>query len=646
MSDQNDTAEEDLEFDKKVSFGIKAKIAILICFSLVLCIATTIAVSTWLNSQLVLNNYKKNANTITAFAAQHIPTALRFGRVDPINETFQNIQERTEGTANAFVVLDKSGRVLTSQGDDVSDLARLENVAQERLAAPADAPFSIPDIEITAVPVTFGPEADTVGVLAIHWDTSSSFDNLKNSSIASMIAASAIAILGVGLSVILISKLVTTPILSLTSSMERIAAGDLNADVSGTERSDEVGVMAQRLLGFRETLATEAAQRQERQELDQAKSKVFKELSRCLSSVAGGDMTPRIDAGNIQDIDPQYGQVCDDFNNMVDAFVNAINNVLASAEMVKSNALEISEVSKEQSSRSESQATTLERSAQALQALTDSVRASAENAAQADEFITENRRQAETSGELVAQTIGAMRKIEKSSEQINDIITVIDDIAFQTNLLALNAGVEAARAGDAGRGFAVVASEVRALAQRASHSASEIKDLIANSTQHVSEGGSLVTDTGDALQTIIVQVSRVSELVSSIAQSSQEQSESLEQISQSVSEVDRTTQQNVAIIEETSASSQSLSIEAQNLRSTLSHFKTGQLETSQSKKFETDDNDDLNKEPAKSQIERQNTHKQAKANEEVHDAIKSEPIIPKKQNVDYEIQESGEWSDF
>ena len=133
------------------------------------------------------------------------------------------------------------------------------------------------------------------------------------------------------------------------------------------------------------------------------------------------------------------------------------------------------------------------------------------------------RSQAETGGVVVQKAVAAMGEIERSSDQISQIIGVIDEIAFQTNLLALNAGVEAARAGDSGRGFAVVASEVRALAQRSAGAAKEIKSLISASSQEVGRGVGLVNEASSALNGITDQVAQMDQLASDIAAAAQEQ---------------------------------------------------------------------------------------------------------------------------
>ncbi|MDO6758562.1 methyl-accepting chemotaxis protein, partial [Phaeobacter inhibens] len=170
-----------------------------------------------------------------------------------------------------------------------------------------------------------------------------------------------------------------------------------------------------------------------------------------------------------------------------------------------------------------------------------SVKSAAEGARSVESIMQEAKQEAETSGEVVQSAVSAMTEIEQSSTHISQIISVIDDIAFQTNLLALNAGVEAARAGEAGKGFAVVASEVRALAQRSSDAAMEIKTLIGDSTKQVERGVDLVGKTGDALQGIVERVSHISQLVSGIATGASEQSTGLHEINTGVTQLDQVT---------------------------------------------------------------------------------------------------------
>jgi methyl-accepting chemotaxis protein len=201
------------------------------------------------------------------------------------------------------------------------------------------------------------------------------------------------------------------------------------------------------------------------------------------------------------------------------------------------------------------------------------VKSAAEGARSVENIMEEAKQEAENSGVVVQSAVSAMTEIEQSSTHIAQIISVIDDIAFQTNLLALNAGVEAARAGEAGRGFAVVASEVRALAQRSSDAAMEIKTLISDSSRQVERGVDLVGKAGDALTNIVERVNHISKLVTDIAEGAVEQSTGLGEINTGVVQLDQVTQQNAAMVEEATAAGHMLNSDATKLAELVANFK-------------------------------------------------------------------------
>ena len=205
--------------------------------------------------------------------------------------------------------------------------------------------------------------------------------------------------------------------------------------------------------------------------------------------------------------------------------------------------------------------------------LTSTVQQSAESSSHASNFATTAAEVAGRGGAVVAQVVSTMDQITTSSRKIADITGVIDGIAFQTNILALNAAVEAARAGEQGRGFAVVASEVRSLAGRSAEAATEIKALIGASVERVEDGARLVGQAGETMTEIVGSVRRVSDIIGEITASSAEQRDNIAQISQAVRQLDQMTQQNAALVEQSTAASESLREQASGLTRAVSQFK-------------------------------------------------------------------------
>jgi len=208
-----------------------------------------------------------------------------------------------------------------------------------------------------------------------------------------------------------------------------------------------------------------------------------------------------------------------------------------------------------------------------MEELTSTVRQNAEHARQADQLARGAAEVAAKGGDVVNQVVTTMTSIEQSSQRIADIISVIDGIAFQTNILALNAAVEAARAGDQGRGFAVVATEVRTLAQRSASAAKEIKSLIDDSVEKVSEGSQQVRRAGTTMDDIVASVQRVTTIMADISAASQEQTAGIEQVNQTVMQMDESTQQNAALVEEATAAARSMEDQAQQLTDAVAQFR-------------------------------------------------------------------------
>jgi methyl-accepting chemotaxis protein len=250
--------------------------------------------------------------------------------------------------------------------------------------------------------------------------------------------------------------------------------------------------------------------------------------------------------------------------------------ISANTQGIGAGTVQISKGADDMSRRTEQQAASLEETAAALDEITATVKKTAEGAAHAREAVSAAKVDAQSGGEVVRKAIDAMGGIEKSSQQIAQIIGVIDEIAFQTNLLALNAGVEAARAGEAGRGFAVVASEVRALAQRSAEAAKEIKTLISASSTQVEQGVDLVAKTGQALERIVTQIAEMNTVIADIAVGAGEQATGLDQVNTAINQMDQGTQQNAAMAEEANAAIHALAEESDALVRLVSGFQLGQ----------------------------------------------------------------------
>ncbi|MEA1844617.1 methyl-accepting chemotaxis protein [Agrobacterium tumefaciens] len=294
-------------------------------------------------------------------------------------------------------------------------------------------------------------------------------------------------------------------------------------------------------------------------------------IAEALNKLAQGDLSFCVD----RPFAPDFEGLRNTMNDAISQMRDTLSDVARSTDQIDTGTREISQSAEDLSKRTEQQAASLEETAAALDQITVNVSNAAKRAEEARHAAATASGNAERSGKVVADAVGAMSRIESSSNQISNIIGVIDEIAFQTNLLALNAGVEAARAGEAGKGFAVVAQEVRELAQRSAQAAKEIKGLIRNSSEEVSTGVKLVSDTGEALRTIQQNIVAVNDHMEAITSSAKEQATGLSEVNSAVNQMDQVTQQNAAMVEETNAASATLAQETARLRDLIEMFQLG-----------------------------------------------------------------------
>ncbi|MDO1583368.1 methyl-accepting chemotaxis protein [Rhizobium oryzicola] len=390
-----------------------------------------------------------------------------------------------------------------------------------------------------------------------------------------------------GLGLLVLNGSLVKPLRALNDCMLSLVKGQNDVTVPGRQRKDELGDMSAAVETFRQTAIAKiesdraAAETRNMTEAERARAaevdaKRATEMAEATSGLAEG--LKQLAGGNLgfelsRPFASDFEGLRNDFNLAVSQLRDTLSSVAEATRSIDSGSRELSSSANDLSKRTEQQAASLEETAAALDEITTNVTNSSKRTEEARSMAMDANKSARQSGEVVANAVNAMQRIEASSSQISNIIGVIDEIAFQTNLLALNAGVEAARAGEAGKGFAVVAQEVRELAQRSAQAAKEIKDLIRTSADEVENGVKLVTATGEALKVIEDHVVAINGQLDAIATSAREQSVGLSEVNTAVNQMDQTTQQNAAMVEQATAASATLAGEADKLRQLVGRFQ-------------------------------------------------------------------------
>ncbi len=405
-------------------------------------------------------------------------------------------------------------------------------------------------------------------------------------------------LMGLGVLVVLIvatslfTKRLFAPLAQLAGLTRAVSEGNLDAEIGNQNRKDEIGTMAKALGRFRQSLIdqrqmqaeTEAnrsmteKERQARMAEKDAEARtlqrVVQSLDTGLSQLADGDLSYQITESfpaELESLRINFNRAIATLNATLSAIGGNSNAVRASSQSMSSGADQLA-------MRTERQAVSITQTANAISAITEAVRTQLSRGEQAEKIARDAKNGTQESGMIMQDTISAMEAIQNSSRQINQIINVIDEIAFQTNLLALNAGVEAARAGESGKGFAVVAQEVRELAQRSSKAAKEISSLLQKSTADVEHGVALVEKAGNSLRGIGDFVEAFNSRLHEIIESTREEAETLKSINAAVSELDHVTQQNAAMVEESTAAIHQLAAEAGEMDEQLGQFVLGRPE--------------------------------------------------------------------
>ncbi|MES1935109.1 methyl-accepting chemotaxis protein [Salinisphaera hydrothermalis] len=294
-------------------------------------------------------------------------------------------------------------------------------------------------------------------------------------------------------------------------------------------------------------------------------------LQRGIDELAAGDadLTQRLPENGGR----EFEAVSASFNRFVERLQSMLQQISAASGELSGAARQIADGNMDLSSRTENQASAVQETASSMEELTTTVAHNAERAQQGNEVAAETSARAGQAHTVVGEVVSTMDEINQSSQQIVDILTTIDGIAFQTNILALNASVEAARAGEHGRGFSVVAAEVRALAKRSGDAATEIRELIENSNEKVGRGAELAGHAGEHMQGVVDDIRRVTQFMEEIRNASEEQRRGIEQVNQAVTDLDSNTQQNSALVEQAAAAAQSMHEQTDMLQRLVSGFR-------------------------------------------------------------------------
>ncbi|MBY3158054.1 methyl-accepting chemotaxis protein [Rhizobium laguerreae] len=401
-------------------------------------------------------------------------------------------------------------------------------------------------------------------------------------SVSAIVAGVAVAVFSAWLLIFTLK----IPIERVTTAMLKLARGQEPEPGNDEARKDEVGDIARALGVFRENArakvrieAESAAQRiaadGERVRNEAERSASNEQLESAVTHIAAG--LERLAMGDISvQIDTVFTGPLEklriDFNSSLARLNETLLQIRNEAVQLENNGNLLGGSANQLAKRSEAQAASLEETAAAMAQIASIVQSTASQAEHVSHAVSDTKSAADESKTVGVNALEAMVRIEVASQQIEQIIGVIDEISFQTNLLALNAGVEAARAGEFGKGFAVVAQEVRELAQRSGSAAEEVKTLIGRASVEVQTGSRMVRAMNDVLNSISSEIAKVSGEVEAIALASRTQAASVSEVNSSISYMDQITQQNAAMVGQTSDLGQSVSQLALSLRKLVDRF--------------------------------------------------------------------------
>ena len=523
--------------------------------------------------------------------ASAVAGAIKWKKADVIAESYAYlVNEESQPIARALTFA-QGGEQLSAFELPGTDTAAIDAAVLEVVKAGSAGVTKLPVAGHVLIVAPAGQSADNepLGYLALAWRTDRLQAMVADVRLQLVLIQGLTMLVIIGVILYAMRRWITRPLGSITGRIDGLAAGDFDTPVAGQERNDETGVIARALEAFRQTsiarLTAERDAEQQRHLIDQERASseddriltaerqaaVVDQVGRGLSEIASGNLTWELS----RDFPEEYRQIGADYHEATAKLRDTMSSIIETGEGIRSSSGEFGQAADDLARRTEQQVANLEETVAALDQITTLVNHTAQSAGSARSVVASAKTDAEKSGEVAREAIAAMSQIEQSSNQIIQIIGVIDEIAFQTNLLALNAGVEAARAGETGRGFAVVASEVRTLAHRSADAARQIKTLISASASQVGRGVSMVAETAKVLERIIVHVNDINKVVNDIASRAEEQAAGLQSINGAMNTMDQVTQKNAAMVEEVTGSSTSLAQDIDRLVRLIRCFNVG-----------------------------------------------------------------------
>jgi methyl-accepting chemotaxis protein len=613
----------------KLRFPLAAAILLPVALTIAATVTVVMFLAAMSNMEMVEKTLADRQDEMIRVLTEQFAGSVRFGKMEPVAEALAAYKADPDFGLSAGGAVDAQGNAILEFWDDEAQVASAIAVARRALESEALVSVRQGHHHIAAYPAYFGKDRELAGAVVMNWDLSIHAAAIIAKQIANGLIALAVAAVAIAALAWFWMRHVTMPMRKLTTLSSALANGNLDVEVVGTARRDELGDMARAVEVFRANsqkvrqMTDEEAARIVSDKAD--RQRMMQELQSAFGAVVdaanAGDFSHRVEAtfpdaelnglatsvnALVATVDRGLGETAEvlaalaetdltrrmqgeyqgdfarlktDTNRVAENLTEIVTKLKKTSLDLKTATGEILSGANDLSERTTKQAATIEETSAAMEQLAGTVLQNAERAGDAAQNAGTVMRAAEEGGAVMHQANAAMERITASSGKISNIIGMIDDIAFQTNLLALNASVEAARAGEAGKGFAVVAIEVRRLAQSAAEASSEVKALIEQSGTEVNSGSKLVADAAVKLEAMLAGARRNNELLEGIARESREQASSIEEVNVAIRQMDEMTQHNAALVEQTNAAIEQTEAQAVELDRIVDIFTVDETET-------------------------------------------------------------------